>query len=61
MLDAKMGLLELLVIDMQCQFAAEIQTILGNVVNVIRTCRQKNIPVFFTQHGDETSGVLCNW
>ena len=53
--------LALLVIDMQCQFDAEIQNILGNVVSVIQACNQKNIPVFVTQHGDETSGVLYNW
>ena len=55
----------LLVIDMQNFFYRIIQPVLENIQNVIHFCRQKNIPVIFTQHGhtDVPSdvGVLGDW
>jgi isochorismate hydrolase len=55
----------LLVIDLQNYFDQIVQPILRNIQNVIQFCRQKNIPVIFTQHGhaDAASdgGVLGEW
>jgi len=55
----------LLVIDMQNYFHRIVQPILENILKVIQSCRQKNIPIIFTQHGhtDPTSdgGVLGEW
>jgi len=55
----------LLVIDMQNYFRRMIQPILENISVVIQACRQKNIPIVFTQHGhtDPTSdgGALSQW
>ena len=55
----------LLVIDLQNYFQQIVQPVLGNIQNVIQFCRQKNIPVIFTQHGhaDAASdgGVLREW
>lgn len=55
----------LLVIDLQNYFEQIVQPVLGNIQNVIQFCRQKNIPVIFTQHGhaDAASdgGVLGEW
>ena len=55
----------LLVIDMQTYFQQIVQPVLGNIKKVIQFCRQKNIPVIFTQHGhtDAASdgGVLGEW
>ncbi len=41
----------LLVIDMQNYFQQIIQPVLENISGVIQSCRQKNIPIVFTQHG----------
>jgi isochorismate hydrolase len=50
---------------MQNFFYRIIQPVLENIQNVIHFCRQKNIPVIFTQHGhtDVPSdvGVLGDW
>jgi isochorismate hydrolase len=55
----------LLVIDLQNYFQQIVQPVLGNIQNVIQFCRQKKIPVIFTQHGhtDAASdgGVLGEW
>ncbi len=55
----------LLVIDMQKFFAGIVRPILKNVVRVIQACRQKNIPVVFTQHGHTEprvdGGLLGQW
>jgi isochorismate hydrolase len=55
----------LLVIDIQNFFRRIVQPILENIQKVIRFCRQKNIPIIFTQHGytDPSSdvGVLGEW
>jgi isochorismate hydrolase len=55
----------LLVIDMQNFFHRIIQTVLGNILEVIQSCRQGNIPIIFTQHGhtDPASdgGLLEEW
>jgi isochorismate hydrolase len=55
----------LLVIDLQNYFRQIVQPVLGNIQNIIQFCRQKNIPVIFTQHGhtDAASdgGVLGEW
>jgi nicotinamidase-related amidase len=41
----------LLVIDMQNFFHQIIQPILKNLLKVIQSCRQKGLPIIFTQHG----------
>lgn len=55
----------LLVIDLQNYFRQIVRPVLGNIQNIIQFCRQKNIPVIFTQHGhtDAASdgGVLGEW
>ena len=55
----------LLVIDLQNYFRQIVRPVLGNIQNIIQFCRQKNIPVIFTQHGhtDAASdgGVLEEW
>jgi len=55
----------LLVIDMQSYFQRIIQPVLENISGVIQACRQKKIPIVFTQHGhtDPSSdgGVLGEW
>jgi isochorismate hydrolase len=55
----------LLVIDIQIYFRRIVQPILKSLLKVIQSCRQKDIPMIFTQHGhtDPTSdgGVLRQW
>lgn len=55
----------LLVIDIQNFFRRIARPILENIQNVIRFCRQKNIPIIFTQHGhtdpSSDAGVLGEW
>jgi len=55
----------LLVIDMQNYFRRMIQPVLKNISLVIQACRQKNIPIVFTQHGhtdpSSDSGALGQW
>ena len=55
----------LLVIDMQNFFRGIARPILKNVLKVIETCRQKDIPIVFTQHGHDDpqsdGGALAQW
>ena len=55
----------LLAIDMQNFFHRIAQPVLRNILRVIQSCRQKNIPVIFTQHGhtqpDSDGGKLGEW
>jgi isochorismate hydrolase len=55
----------LLVIDMQNFFHRIVQPVMANVLRVIQTCRQGNVPTIFTQHGhtDKASdgGELREW
>lgn len=55
----------LLVIDLQNYFYRFIQPVLKNIQRVIQSCREKGIPIIFTQHGhtDVTldGGVLREW
>ncbi len=55
----------LLVIDMQNFFRGMVRPILKNVLRVIQACRQKDVPIVFTQHGhtepDADGGVLGQW
>jgi len=55
----------LLVIDMQNYFHRIVHPVLGNIQKVIQSCRQKNIPVIFTQHGHkdpaQDGGELREW
>jgi isochorismate hydrolase len=55
----------LLVIDLQTYFQQIVQPVLENIQKVIQFCRQKNIPIIFTQHGhtDAASdgGILGEW
>lgn len=55
----------LLVIDLQNYFKQIVQPVLNNILKVIQFCRQKNIPIVFTQHGhiDPSSdgGSLGKW
>jgi isochorismate hydrolase len=55
----------LLVIDMQNFFQRIVKPILKNLLRVIRSCRQKDVPIIFTQHGhtelEADGGVLGQW
>jgi nicotinamidase-related amidase len=55
----------LLVIDMQNFFQRIVRPILKNLLRVIETCRQKDVPVVFTQHGHtdprSDGGALGQW
>jgi len=55
----------LLTIDMQNLFDRIARPVLRNILKVIQTCRQKNIPVIFTQHGhtepESDGGILGEW
>ncbi len=55
----------LLVIDMQNFFRRIAWPILKNLLSVIETCRQKDVPVVFTQHGHtdppSDGGALAQW
>ncbi|OGP96553.1 MAG: hypothetical protein A2157_12890 [Deltaproteobacteria bacterium RBG_16_47_11] len=55
----------LVVIDMQNYFNRIVQPILKNLLKVIQSCRQIDIPIIFTQHGHTDppadGGVLGQW
>jgi isochorismate hydrolase len=55
----------LLIIDMQNFFHQIIQPILKNLLRVIQSCRQRNLPIIFTQHSHtdppSDGGVLGEW
>ncbi|OGP74222.1 MAG: hypothetical protein A2V86_13915 [Deltaproteobacteria bacterium RBG_16_49_23] len=56
----------LLVIDMQNYFKKITPPVLGNILKVIRSCHQKEIPIIFTRHGhkdsaQEEGGELKEW
>jgi isochorismate hydrolase len=55
----------LLVIDMQNYFYQIIQPVLKNLSKVVQSCRRKEIPIIFTQHGHtdppSDGGVLREW
>jgi len=55
----------LLVIDMQNFFQRIVQPLLKNLLRVIQSCRQKDVPIIFTQHGHmdphADGGVLGQW
>ncbi len=55
----------LLVIDLQNYFKRIALPVLNNILKVIQSCRSRNIPIIFTQHGhtDPSSdgGVLGQW
>ena len=55
----------LLAIDMQNYFHRIARPVMGNILSVIQACRQKNVPVIFTQHGhsdpESNGGVLREW
>jgi isochorismate hydrolase len=55
----------LLVIDMQNYFHRIIQPVLRNILEVIQSCRQRNMPIIFTQHGHthpaSDGGLLGEW
>jgi len=55
----------LLVIDMQNYFHQIIQPVLKNLSKVVQSCRLKEIPIIFSQHGHTDSpsdgGVLGEW
>ncbi len=54
----------ILLIDLQEYFRGIILPVLSNVKNIIKTAREVNMPLFFTQHGHESSeesGMLGQW
>jgi len=54
----------ILLIDLQEYFRGIILPVLGNFKKMIKTGRERNIPLFFTQHGHESteeSGMLGQW
>ena len=54
----------ILLIDLQEYFRGIILPVLGNIEKIIDTARQKRLPLFFTQHGHESteeSGMLGQW
>ena len=54
-----------LAIDMQNFFHRIAQPVLRNILRVIQSCRQGNIPIIFTQHGHtepkSDGGILGEW
>ena len=60
----EMGKTGILLIDLQEYFRGIILPVLDNIKKVINTARRKNLPLFFTQHGHESSeesGMLGRW
>jgi nicotinamidase-related amidase len=60
----KKGKTGILLIDLQEYFRGIILPVLSNVKNIIKTAREKHMPLFFTQHGHESaeeSGMLGQW
>ncbi len=59
------GQAALLAIDFQNYFHQMVQPILKNLFKVTQSCRQKGIPIIFTQHGHTDpsvdGGVLAQW
>ncbi len=55
----------LLLIDLQNYFHQIVRPILKNLLKVIQSCRQKDIPIIFTQHGHtdprSDAGILGQW
>ncbi len=55
----------LLVIDLQNYFSRIVKPVLGNILRVIQLCRQRGIPILFTQHGhihpESDGGELIGW
>jgi nicotinamidase-related amidase len=55
----------LFVIDMQNYFKKIIPPVLGNILRVIQSCRKKEVPIIFTQHGHQDfaleGGELKEW
>lgn len=54
----------ILLIDLQEYFREIITPIQGNISSVISWAREREIPLFFTQHGhepEEKPGMLANW
>ncbi|OGP89682.1 MAG: hypothetical protein A2156_00530 [Deltaproteobacteria bacterium RBG_16_48_10] len=55
----------LLIIDLQNFFGEIVKPVLGNILEVIQTCRQYPVPIIFTQHGhtepDSNGGMLGKW
>ena len=55
----------LLVIDMQKYFKGLASPIIGNLRGLLKTCRQTELPVFFTRHGHKNprqdGGMLDKW
>jgi nicotinamidase-related amidase len=58
------GKTALIMIDLQEYFREIICPILNDITQIIRTAREKAIPVFFTKHGhkkDDSAGMLGKW
>ncbi|CAG8650236.1 19889_t:CDS:2 [Dentiscutata erythropus] len=55
----------LLVIDMQESLRCEISDIIPNVQSIVKTCHEKEIPIFWTQHGHRNlefdGGAVGKW
>ena len=55
----------LLVIDLQNYFRRILQPVLENILGVIQSCRRRNVPILFTQHGHtdpiSDGGMLGDW
>jgi isochorismate hydrolase len=55
----------LLVVDMQNYFHRIAQPVLKNILKVIQSCREGDVPIIFTQHGHtdpvKDGGVLGEW
>ncbi len=55
----------LLAIDLQNYFNRIVQPVLENILLTIQTCRNKGIPIIYTQHGhthpDSDGGILGEW
>ena len=63
--EIQQGRAALLVIDLQNYFREMVRPVLSNILKVIQSCRQGNIPIFFTQHGHSDAavdgGMLAQW
>jgi nicotinamidase-related amidase len=59
-----LGRTAVLLVDLQEYFRDIINPILGNIVHLISTTREKNIPLILTQHGHDPGadhGMLGRW
>jgi isochorismate hydrolase len=59
------GRCALLAIDLQNYFGEMVRPVLPNVLSLLETCRERKVPILFTQHGHRNpsvdGGMLGEW